>query len=250
MSAVDLSIVVPAYNEEHRLGPTLEAVGRFLALRTESTEVIVVDDGSTDATSAVAAGSSLAPVVIRLDENRGKGHAVRTGMLAARGDLRLFIDADGSTPIDEYVDLRSALDDIGRPGVAFASIAVDGAQVLTPQRGLRPAAGRLGNRLIQALVLPGVDDSQRGFKLFTADAAEAVFSRCVVNRWAFDVEALAIARELDIPIVEVPVRWSHKDDSRVTIESYLATLWDVVKVRRRLSRGFYRAPANPVRTVP
>lgn len=238
---MDLSIVVPAYNEEHRIGATLADIERFIGEHTGTTEVIVVDDGSTDATSSVAAASPIEPAVIRFAVNRGKGRAVRTGMLAATGRRRLFTDADGSTPIDEYRRLASALDSLGDSGIAFASVAVPGAEVVTPQRGLRPAAGRMGNRLIQALVLPGVADSQRGFKLFTADAAQAVFTRCVVDRWAFDVESLAIARALGIPIVEVPVTWEHKDDSRVTAASYLTTLRDVVAIRRRISRGAHRS---------
>ena len=238
---MDLSIIVPAYNEEHRLGETLADIARFVDGRTESVETIVVDDGSVDATSAVAHAADLAPTVIRLDTNRGKGHAVRVGMLAATGSVRLFTDADGSTPIDEYDKLRAALDAIGGRGVAFASVAVDGANVLTPQRGLRPAAGRLGNRLIQSLVLPGVSDSQRGFKVFSDDAAIAIFERCVIDRWAFDVEVLGVARSLGIPFAEVPVTWMHKDDSRVTAGSYLTTLWDVVALRWRLARGVYDA---------
>ncbi len=241
---MDLSIVVPAFNEEHRLGATLEEIERFVASRLESIEVIVVDDGSTDGTSGVAAASPLAPIVIRYDENRGKGHAVRIGMLAANGAIRLFTDADGSTPIDQFDRLHNALTDIGSPGITMASVAVDGAEVVTPQRGLRPAAGRFGNRLIQWLVLPGVDDSQRGFKLFTSDAAEEVFGRCVVDGWAFDVEALAIARALGIPFREVPVTWMHKDDSRVTASSYLTTLRDVIRIRWRLARGAYRTDTH------
>jgi dolichyl-phosphate beta-glucosyltransferase len=240
---VDLSIIVPAYNEEHRLGDTLTEIAAFLAPRSEVAEVIVIDDGSTDRTGDVARASSLDPTVIRTEPNRGKGHAVRVGMLAASGSLRLFTDADGSTPIDEYDRLHQALKRHGSTGIAIASVAVEGADVVTPQRGIRPAAGRLGNRIIQSLVLPGVADSQRGFKLFAGDAAETIFERCVVDRWAFDVEVLAVARALGVPFVEVPVTWMHKDDSRVTPASYVTTLWDVMRIRRRLARGSYGAAA-------
>lgn len=236
---MDLSIIVPAYNEEFRLGDTLAEIERFVDEQPGTAEVIVVDDGSTDGTSRVARSSSLSPRVIRLETNRGKGCAVRTGMLASSGDLRLFTDADGSTPMSEYAALAGALKDLGNTGIAFASVAVEGATVLTPQRGLRPAAGRLGNRIIQGLLLSGVSDSQRGFKLFTADAATAIFERCVVDRWAFDVEVLALAEALRIPSVEVPVTWMHKDDSRVTVGSYVTTLVDVIGIRWRLVRGRY-----------
>ena len=237
-----LSIIIPCYNEEARLGSTLEELAEFASSRVEACEIIVVDDGSTDDTSAVARAINCPNLrVIRGGVNRGKGHAVRTGMLAAVGDVRLFTDADGSTPIEEIVKLEKMLIEIGGSGVAFASIGVAGADVRTAQRGLRPAAGRFGNRLIRLIALPGVFDSQRGFKLFSADAAVEVFSRSVIDRWAFDVEALAVARHLGFELGEVPVTWAHKDDSRVTALSYLATLLDVVRVRWRLVRGAYDA---------
>jgi dolichyl-phosphate beta-glucosyltransferase len=239
-STIALSVVVPAFNEEHRIGATLESIGAFVSARSGITEVIVVDDGSLDATGAVAAASACANLrVIRVDRNMGKGHAVRVGMLAASGERRLFMDADESTPIHELDRLQRRLDAIGGSGVAFGSIAVPGAEVMCSQSGLRVAAGRLGNRLNQATVLPGVCDSQRGFKLFSADAAESIFSRCVVDRWAFDVEVLAIARMLDIPMREVPVTWMHKDDSRVTAASYVPTFVDVLRIRWRLATGGY-----------
>ncbi len=235
-----LSIVIPCYNEEKRLAPTLEAIADYVAGRVGDTEVIVVDDGSSDATSEVARSSECPNLtVIRVPANRGKGHAVRAGMLAAAGDLRLFTDADGSTSIEELATLEKALDEIGGSGIAFASIGTPGATVSQAQRGLRPAAGRFGNWLIRVIALPGVLDSQRGFKLFSATAADDVFSRAVVDRWAFDVEALAVARHLGFEIVEVPVTWAHKDDSRVTALSYLATFADVIRIRWRLLRGLY-----------
>ena len=235
-----LSIIIPCYNEEQRLGPTLDSIAGYVAERVDDTEVIVVDDGSRDATAEIARTSNCPNVkVIVSAENRGKGHAVRTGMMAAAGELRLFTDADGSTPIEELAVLEKALDEMGGSGVAFASIGAPGAKVTQPQRGLRPAAGQFGNWLIRLLALPGVRDSQRGFKLFSADAAQAIFSRAVVDRWAFDVELLAIARHLDLAMVEVPVTWAHRDDSRVTALSYLSTLVDVLRIRWRFVRGAY-----------
>ena len=235
-----ISIVVPCYNEALRLGPTLDTIADYFAGRVDDMEVIVVDDGSTDQTSEVARESRCPNLtVLRTPENRGKGHAVRVGMLAACGETRLFTDADGSTPIEELATLEKALDELGGSGVAFASIGIPGARVTETQRGLRPAAGRLGNRLVQLIALRGVHDSQRGFKLFSADAAEAIFSAAAVDRWAFDVEALALARTLGFGIAEVPVTWAHKDDSRVTAFSYLSTLVDVVRIRWRLLRGTY-----------
>ncbi len=234
-----LSIIIPAFNEEFRIGSTMESIAQYLGDRTD-VEVLVVDDGSSDGTSEVAAASTCPNVrVIRTKENTGKGHAVRTGMLAATGAHRLFTDADGSTPITELAHLEAALEKMGGSGISFASIAVPGAEVQQTQAGLRPAAGRFGNWLIRKIALSGVHDSQRGFKLFSADVADAVFSRSVVNGWAFDVEVLAVARHLGFGIAEVPVVWAHKDDSRVTPLSYLTTLAEVVAVRWRLARGGY-----------
>ena len=234
-----LSIIIPAYNEEFRVGSTLASIAAFIGTRTD-VEVIVVDDGSADATSEVAAASSCPNLrVLRTEQNMGKGHAVRTGMLAAAGAFRLFTDADGSTSITELGRLETAMRKMNGSGIAFASIAVPGAEVQQSQAGLRPAAGRLGNWLIRRIALPGIHDSQRGFKLFSADAAETIFSRSVVNGWAFDVEVLAVARHLGFGLAEVPVVWAHKDDSRVTPLSYLTTLAEVIAVRWRLARGGY-----------
>lgn len=235
-----LSIIVPAFNEAHRIDPTLDSLASFAAARSEVTEIIVVDDGSTDETIAVVNASRCANLnLIPTDRNRGKGHAVRVGMLAASGERRLFMDADSSATIAEFEHLDAELDHIGGSGVAFASIAVPGANVIRPQSGIRPAAGRMGNRLIQAIALPGVSDSQRGFKLFSHDAAEAIFSRSVVDGWGFDVEALAVARRLGFSVVEVPITWAHMEESRVTAFSYLVTLTEVLGVRFRLARGAY-----------
>lgn len=234
-----LSIIVPCYNEELRLGSTLEEITEFIGAR-DDTEVIVVDDGSQDETVRIAEESSCPNLrVIRTETNHGKGHAVRLGMMAAAGELRLFADADGSTPIGECTKLQGALAVMSRPGVAIASIGVPGAEVRQAQAGIRPLAGRIGNWMIRLLAIPGIYDSQRGFKLFDAEAAEAIFSRCVIDRWAFDVEVLVVARRIGFGIVEVPVTWAHKDDSRVTPLSYLSTLADVVRVRWRMVRGAY-----------
>jgi glycosyltransferase involved in cell wall biosynthesis len=235
-----LSIIIPAYNEASRISPTLEAILGFAKQRAAPTEVIVIDDGSTDETARVCASiGGDAIQVISLARNGGKGRAVRHGMLAASGDARLFTDADGSTPIEEIALLEEALDHVGGSGVAFGSIGVRGAKVERAQAGLRPALGKLGNLFIRGIALPGVYDSQRGFKLFSADAATEIFSRSVIDGWGFDVEALTLAKRLDYPIVEVPVRWTHVDGGTITPSSYLTTLVDVVRTRWRLIRGAY-----------
>ena len=247
---VSLSIIVPAYNEEKRITPTLESIVDFAASQSSPVEIIVVDDGSLDGTAEVSKSVGDGEVrVIRTVANRGKGHAVRTGMLAATGKYRLFTDADGSTPIAEFHGLRTALERSGGSGVAFGSIGLGGALVEQPQSGLRSTLGKFGNLMIRVLALPGVHDSQRGFKLLSADAAEAVFRRSVVNGWGFDVEALALARRLGFATTEVPVRWAHVEGGTLTPAAYLTTLGDVARVRWRLMVGSYDLSLNAAETV-
>ena len=236
----DLSIIIPAYNESERIGETLESIARFLEERNMDDEVIVVDDGSTDDTIAVA--ESYSPLFRRLrvlpsERNLGKGHAVRKGMLTGTGRYRLFLDADNSTDVREFDRLIAAAEaEPVMPAVMIGSVAVDGSEVTTRQPGLRASLGRLGNRFIQRMVLPGIEDTQRGFKVFTGEASDAVFRRCTSNGWAFDVEALAFARGLGYHILEVPITWEHRDDSRVRPSAYFTTLIDVVRIKQRVDR--------------
>ena len=236
----DLSIVIPAYNEENRIGATLDSIADFLAERDRDDEVIVVDDGSTDRTAEVV--GAFTDRIPRLevmigDRNVGKGHAVRKGMLAATGRHRLFLDADNSTDVREFDRLvAAAAAEPIEPAVVIASVAVAGARVTVGQPGLRTALGRLGNLFIQRMVLPGIADSQRGFKLFTGEASDAIFRRCRTDGWAFDVEALALARALGYHVLEVPVTWEHRDDSRVGLGAYMTTLLDVARIRAHVHR--------------
>jgi len=232
----ELSIVIPAYNEEERIGRTLDSIAGFLADRSLHCEVIVVDDGSTDDTGAIVEAMQSDFVSLRLlrcERNGGKGRAVRLGMMVARGRVRLFMDADNSTDIREFERLNdTAAGHPTLPDVVIASISTPGSQVEGTQPLTRTVLGRMGSALVQRTVLPGIHDTQRGFKLFTAEAADAIFSRCRINGWGFDIEVLAIARTLGFHILEVPVRWHHEEDSRVGAGAYLTTLIDVARVRR------------------
>jgi dolichyl-phosphate beta-glucosyltransferase len=232
----ELSIVIPAYNEEARIGRTLDSIASFLAERSVYCEVVVVDDGSTDDTGAIVEARQPDFVSLRLlrcERNGGKGRAVRLGMMVARGRVRLFMDADNSTDIREFERLNdTAARDASLPDVVIASIATPGSHVEGPQPRTRAVLGRLGSALVQRTVLPGIHDTQRGFKVFTAEAADAIFSRCRINGWGFDIEVLAVARSLGFHILEVPVNWRHEADSRVGATAYLTTLIDVARVRR------------------
>jgi len=236
----DLSIIIPAYNEENRIGETLDTIADYLAARDLDDEVIVVDDGSTDNTIAVA--SKYIPkfrrlIVLQSVRNLGKGHAVRKGMLTGTGRHRLFLDADNSTDVSEFDRLMAAAaEEPIEPAVIIGSVAVDGSSVEVSQPGLRSALGRAGNTVIQRLVLPGIQDTQRGFKVFTGEASDAVFRRCTSNGWAFDVEALALAQGLGYHILEVPITWEHRDDSRVRASAYVSALLDVVRIKVRVDR--------------
>ncbi len=233
----DLSVVIPAFDEEARLPVSLEALAATLSARREplSVEGVVVDDGSKDRTAARAEETGrrlgLSLRVVRLPVNRGKGAAVRAGVLAAEGTRILVSDADFSTPFGEWEKLAAA-----RAPVAIGSRALDESLVKERQPFFRVLAGKVFNRIVRILVLPGVRDTQCGFKLFSREAAEAVFSRTTVDRFAWDVEALLLARELGYTIAEIPVLWFNSPESRVTLAAGIGATLDLFRIRHRVTR--------------
>jgi dolichyl-phosphate beta-glucosyltransferase len=237
-NAIHLSIVIPAFNEEKRLGPTLAAIRGYLAGKPFAAEIIVVDDGSTDRTSAVArdglAGqpgqSGLAGFrLIRLETNHGKGYAVRTGVLASSGDIILFTDADLSTPTEELGKFLPRL--AAGCDVVIGSRAIPGSDIRVRQARPRQAMGRFFNRLVRLFILKGFQDTQCGFKAFRRAAAMDLFSRLETSGFAFDVEILVLAGKLGYRIAEVPVVWRNSRPSRVRI---FRGSWQMLKELRRI----------------
>jgi glycosyltransferase involved in cell wall biosynthesis len=235
VSDPELSIVVPAYNEELRLPRTLERLQAFLRTFPRSSEIVVVDDGSTDGTVAVAEAAGVR--VERYGENRGKGFAVRRGMLAARGEVRLMTDADLSTPIEELPRLMGKLGE--GYDVVIGSRALPGASIEVRQSAFREGTGRVFNTLVQWIVVRGLQDTQCGFKLFTKAAAVESFSAARLDGFCFDVEVLFIATRRGYRIAEVPVVWRNDAATRVSaLRGGLAFL-DILRIRWNAVRGLY-----------
>ena len=223
LAPLRLSVVVPAYNESMRLTRTLQATADYLEARRRNDnwdwELIVADDGSRDDTASVARhwarGQSETVAarmrVLRYETNRGKGYAVRYGILQARPDSThvLFMDADLATPIAELEKLLAALNP--QTPVAIGSRPLAESQLLVRQPRWREVAGRGFNGLVQLAATPGIKDTQCGFKLMTRPVAQAIFSRCVLDGFSFDVEMLFVARKLGLRIAEVPVQWAHQE---------------------------------------
>ncbi len=235
-AGITLSLVIPAYREALRLPSTLDRIALFLPSLGHDCEVIVVDDGSPDATAAVARSfkSRFTTLrVLRHERNRGKGAAVRTGVLAASGRCIAFIDADLAAPVDALPRLLAALGQ--GADVAVASRRTRGADIARAQPVTRRVAGWAFRRLVRAIVPVGVSDTQCGLKAFRRDAARLLAQRSGVDGWAFDVEWLALARLEQLRVAEIPVRWS--DDARSALvlrRAALQMFGDLWRIRATL----------------
>lgn len=245
----ELSVVIPAYNEEHRLPATLESVHDFLKQAGHSFEVLVVDDGSLDGTAQVVEtfAQTCLPGAVRLvsyQPNRGKGHAVRVGMLAAGGDLLLMNDADGASPIEEIQRLMNAI--AGGADVAIGSRAKPDETREVKALLHRKFIGNTFNRIVQTLLLPGIQDTQCGFKIFKRDAARDIFSVQRTDGYGFDVEILYIARLHGYRLVEVPINWANVEGSKVNVLFDSPKMFvEVVRIALSALLGHYkRLPTN------
>jgi dolichyl-phosphate beta-glucosyltransferase len=234
-----LSIIIPAYNEEQRLPESLPQIISFVSQQEYPIEVIVVDDGSADRTADVVQGfQEEAPfLVLHRVEHGGKGHAVRAGMLRARGDYLFLCDSDLSMPITEISKfLPSALGDYD---VAIASREIEGARRYN-EPAYRHLMGRVFNLIVRLFAVRGVHDTQAGFKCFRREAARQIFRLQTIKGWGFDVECLFIAQRHGMRVLEVPINWYYQDRSQVKpIQDTYHMFLEVLRVRLNAWRGLY-----------
>ena len=239
-----LSIVIPAFNEEARLAPTVRGAVGLVRSRGVAGEVIVVDDGSRDGTSALVQrlAAELPGVrLVRLAANHGKGYAVRSGVLNATGELVLFADADGATPWDQLARLEAAV--AAGADVAIGSRALHSADTRVQARWYRRAMGRTFHRLVELLTVRGFRDTQCGFKLFRGPVAQDLFARMRMDGFIFDVEVLLMAQRGGHRVAEVPVNWVHQPGSRVSlVRDSLRMARDLFVIRANALRGEYDRP--------
>lgn len=236
-----LSIVVPAYNEEKRLGETLRKIAAYLDASGIDAEILVVDDGSKDGTAELAAAAlkGRRGRVVPNGENRGKGFSVRHGLLEAQGRFVLLTDADLSTPVEEHAKLAAAIRD-GDLDVAIGSRALAESDVQVRQHWVRQLMGRTFNTIIRSLTGLPFKDTQCGFKLMDRQRVRPLFEKMVVDRFAFDVELLFLCERFGLSVREIPVTWRNAPGSKVSIVGDpVNMILDVLRVRWRFRRGLY-----------
>lgn len=239
-SEIYLSVVIPAYNEENRIRKTLESIADFLSKQKYQAEVLVISDGAKDQTCEIArsfAGKIVNLKVIENKENHGKGYVTRQGMMAAQGQVRVFMDADNSTDlkeIDKFLPFFKEGYD-----VAIGDRDLKESKVAVHQSKLKEALGDFGNFLIQTLAVPGIEDTQCGFKVFSKKASEVIFKKMTIDRWGFDIEALALANKFGFKIKTVPIVWVNDPNSKVKLSGYINTFAELLRIKWNLMTGKY-----------
>jgi dolichyl-phosphate beta-glucosyltransferase len=239
---LDLSIVIPAFNEERRLPKAIERIGSYLSARPLQAEILVVDDGSSDATPKLIESYREKFPGLRLianGRNRGKGFSVRHGMLEARGEIALFTDADLSTPIEEADKLLAALRENGFDA-AIGSRALDRSLIEVHQSAFREWAGTFFNRLVRQITGIEFSDTQCGFKAFRRERTRIIFEQQRIERFGFDPEILFLAKRHGLRVSEIPVRWSHDAATKVNvIEDGIRMFLELPVIRWNSLRGYY-----------
>jgi len=235
-----LSAVVPAYNEEKTIKETLLDINNFFANQDYNSEIIVVDDGSCDKT--VAAAKKLKSIIKNLTvlenkKNCGKGYSVKKGILAANGKFRLFMDADNSTNIEQIKNFIPFLEN--GYDAAIGNRDLKESEIKKHQPFYKEVLGGIGNVLIKLLAVPGIEDTQCGFKCFSEKFAEDIFPKLTINRWGFDIEILALANRFGYKIKSVPIIWENKEDGNVRLKDYILTLADLFKIKINLIKKKY-----------
>jgi len=237
-----LSVIIPAYNEERRLPRTLAEIDEYLSRQRYDYEILVVNDGSKDKTAEVCRNLISTIRNLQLIDNkgnRGKGYVVRQGMLMAKGDYRLFTDADNSTSIDQiekiWPEFEKGFD------IVIGSRNIKGAVLDPPQPWIRKIILGEGFKLYRKIIIGlfGIEDTQCGFKCFSKKAAESIFPKCRIDRFAFDPEILVIAKKIGFKIREIPVYWKNDPESKVKFKSILKMALDLIKIKINLIKGFY-----------
>ena len=238
---IELSIIVPSYNEELRLPLSLDRIAAYVAESGRSAEVLVVDDGSKDGTAAVAAAytNRIANLrVLKNGENRGKGYSVRHGMVEAKGAVVLFTDADLSAPIEEADKLLAAM---GQYDVAIGSRAMDRSLINVHETAFREFAGIVFNKIVRIVLRLPFVDTQCGFKAFRRERCRIIFEQQRIERFGFDPELLYLARHHGLKSVEIPVRWSHSPATKINMmRDSIQMFVDVFTIRWNALRGCYR----------
>jgi len=235
-----LSVVIPVYNEEKRIINTLGSIGNFLAKQKYASEVLIVSDGSTDRTIEVVKPFAAKISNLRIidnKENHGKGYVTRQGMLEAKGERRVFMDADNSTSL-EQVDKFLPFFEQGYD-VVIGDRDLKESKIAVRQSRFKEALGDFGNFLIQSLAVPGIEDTQCGFKVFSKKASEEIFKKMTIDRWGFDIEALALALKLGYKIKTVPVTWVNDPNSKVKLSGYINTFVELARIKWNLMTGKY-----------
>lgn len=237
---IAISVIIPAYNEANRISGTIKDCSTYLMGHGITHEIVIVDDGSSDKTCEVVNNlkKELPNIeLIKMEKNRGKGCAVKKGMINSSGVSKLFMDADGATNLSE---IEKLLPHLKYYDVVIGSRSVPGSKIEKNQAWYRRLSGKTGNLLVRLLFGLHINDTQCGFKLFTYDASSAIFPALTLDRFGFDIELLAIAKFHNLKIKEVPIVWSHKDDSKVKIKDYFDVLISTFKVKIKMIFGLYK----------